>query len=243
MPATISNSKKAKVTQTTLEEAQALRALWESTEHPSQAVFGDVYGIGNQSAVGQFLRGAVPLSLKAAQGFAKGLKCSIADFSPRLASQYEGIAALLDGKYAKTLSPGGLADLPHGQSTFVGSANTVGKGARTLANFASEADSLASAFAALGQSLNKLDDIGRKQVQPLFEALLANPKKATELGQRYIATTGVAFSKEPLPNRPQLSKEEDEFATNVTREMRSGKLKPNNIQRKITTRDTPARSK
>ncbi len=239
----ISHSKKAKVTQTNLEEAQALRALWESTEHPSQAVFGDMYGIGNQSAVGQFLRGAVPLSLKAAQGFAKGLKCSIAEFSPRLASQYEGIAALLDGKYAKTLAPGGIADLYLSQNAIVGSATTSGKGGKSLADFVSEADSLALAFATLGQSLNKLDDIGRKQVQPLFEALLVNPKNAAELGQRYIATTGVAFKKDSTPDRPQLSNEEDEFATNVTRDMRSGKLKPNNIQRKVTPRDTPARSK
>jgi hypothetical protein len=236
----ISNSKKAKVTQTTFEEAQALRALWESTKHPSQAVFGEVYGIGNQSAVGQFLRGAVPLSLKAAQGFAKGLNCSIADFSPRLATQYEGIAALLDGKYAKTLSPGGIADLHQGQKLMVG---TVGKEAQTLENCVSEADLLASAFATLSQSLSKLDNIGRKQVQPLFEALLANPKNAAELGRRYIATTGVAFKKEPIADRPQLSNDEDEFATKVTRDMRSGKLKPNNIQRKVTPRDTSARSK
>lgn len=239
----ISHSKKAKVTHTTLEEAQALRALWESTEHPSQAVFGDVYGIGNQSAVGQFLRGAVPLSLKAAQGFAKGLKCSIADFSPRLATQYEGIAALLDGKYSKNLSPGGIAELHLEQRAIVGSADGAGKGANAVSDFVTEADSLAYAFATLGQSLSKLDDIGRKQVQPLFEALLVNPQKAAELGQRYIATTGVAFKNAPLPDKPQLSKEEDEFATNVTREMRSGKLKPNNIQRKVTSRDTPARSK
>ena len=90
--------KKAKITAVHLEEAAALSNLWVTTKHPSQAIFGQVYGIGNQSAVGQFLRGVVPLSLKAAQGFARGLNCSISDFSPRLANMAGGIAALAQGE-------------------------------------------------------------------------------------------------------------------------------------------------
>jgi hypothetical protein len=91
------NLKKAKITAVHLEEAAALSELWATKEHPSQAVFGQIYGIGNQSAVGQFLRGVIPLSLKAAQGFARGLGCQISDFSPRLANMAGGIAALAQG--------------------------------------------------------------------------------------------------------------------------------------------------
>ncbi len=78
-------SRKAKISAENTEEAAKLRALWESRSHPSQAEFGQTYEVGNQSAVGQFLRGETPLSLNAARGFARGLGCQIADFSPRLA--------------------------------------------------------------------------------------------------------------------------------------------------------------
>lgn len=79
-------SRKATVTDENKAEATKLKALWEQRSHRlSQAEFGELYEIGNQSAVGQFLRGVVPLSLKAAIGFARGLNCSIQDFSPRLA--------------------------------------------------------------------------------------------------------------------------------------------------------------
>ena len=70
------------------EEAKRLKEIWDGADvsvRGTQADFGDAYSIGNQSAVGQFLRGETPLSLKAAKGFARGLSCKIADFSPRLA--------------------------------------------------------------------------------------------------------------------------------------------------------------
>ena len=79
--------RKAKVTDEHREEAMRLAALWETRAHPSQAIFGEQYEIGSQSAVGQFLRGDTPLSLKAAAGFASGLGCKISDFSTRLARQ------------------------------------------------------------------------------------------------------------------------------------------------------------
>ena len=82
-----SKGRKAKVTAENKEEARRLAKLWEEKKHHTQAVFGETYGVGNQSAVGQFLRGEVPLSMKAAAGFAKGLGCEISDFSPRLARQ------------------------------------------------------------------------------------------------------------------------------------------------------------
>lgn len=82
------------MTEETLEEARLLRLLWDERPHPGQAEFGERYEIGNQSAVGQFLRGQTPLSLKAAAGFAAGLSCSIVDFSPRLADQAKSYADL-----------------------------------------------------------------------------------------------------------------------------------------------------
>lgn len=75
-----------------LEEAARLKAIWDKTEAErrqagvgTQGAFGDTFGIGNQAAVGFFLNGKTALSLKAAHGFATGLKCKIEDFSPRLA--------------------------------------------------------------------------------------------------------------------------------------------------------------
>lgn len=61
----------------------------------SQAAFGEKYGIGKQGAVWQCLNASgMPISLKAAQGFAHGLNCSIADFSPRLAELARTISSL-----------------------------------------------------------------------------------------------------------------------------------------------------
>lgn len=80
-------------------EATRLRALWEKSNHGlSQQVFGEKYGIGNQSAVGQFLRGQTPLSMKAAVGFARGLQCNLTDISPRLALEIVEGSRLLTGE-------------------------------------------------------------------------------------------------------------------------------------------------
>ena len=85
--------RKAKLTPENLEEARLLRHIWTSTlDKPNQAVFGERFDVGSQSAVTQFLNGKSALSLKAAQGFARGLQCDIAKFSPRLAGIAQGIA-------------------------------------------------------------------------------------------------------------------------------------------------------
>lgn len=85
--------RRAKVTDETIEESRRLRAIWDATPNkPSQAVFGELHGIGSQAAVTLFLNGRTPLSLKAASGFAKGLNCLVSDFSPRLAAQQDQIA-------------------------------------------------------------------------------------------------------------------------------------------------------
>jgi|GEM_PF-719874 len=70
--------------------------LWKSRPRPTQAEFGEMYEIGNQSAVGHFLHGRTPLSPKAAAGFARGLNCRVADFSPRLADQLGGLGLVLN---------------------------------------------------------------------------------------------------------------------------------------------------
>lgn len=93
-------SRKSKVTAEHEEEARLLKAIWDRTAHDGQAVFGERYEIGNQSAVGQFLRGITPLSLKAAAGFARGLGCAVGDFSPRLAAQAAELTRGLDAEKA-----------------------------------------------------------------------------------------------------------------------------------------------
>ncbi|MGH6627632.1 MAG: S24 family peptidase [Burkholderiaceae bacterium] len=87
--------KGALLTEENRQESAKLKTIYTKTKHGfSQAAFGDTYGIGNQAAVWQCLNASgMPISLKAAQGFAKGLNCEIADFSPRLAALAEGIAA------------------------------------------------------------------------------------------------------------------------------------------------------
>lgn len=84
------NPRKAIVTDEHRQEAAKLKAIWlKKAKHEKleQGAFGEAYEIGGQSAVSNFLRGDSPLSLKAARGFARGLECEIADFSPRLAAE------------------------------------------------------------------------------------------------------------------------------------------------------------
>jgi hypothetical protein len=80
------------------EESRKLKALWaERKDRVSQAEFGQAYDIGSQAAVGHFLNGKAAISLKAARGFAKGLGCDIADFSPRLASEAASLGEVAGG--------------------------------------------------------------------------------------------------------------------------------------------------
>lgn len=88
--------RRGKVTDLHREEARLLRELWSASAENRQArgersqeAFGEAYDIGNQAAVGFFLNGKTALSLKAARGFARGLRCRVVDFSPRLAKLLE----------------------------------------------------------------------------------------------------------------------------------------------------------
>ena len=86
--------KDALLTEENHKESNRLKSLYNSVPHRlSQAAFGATYAIGNQGAVWQCLNAkGMPISLNAAQGFAKGLGVEIADFSPRLAALAQGIA-------------------------------------------------------------------------------------------------------------------------------------------------------
>ncbi|MCG3782746.1 hypothetical protein [Delftia acidovorans] len=86
------------LTEENREESRKLKALWaERKERISQAEFGQTYDIGSQAAVGHFLNGKAAISLKAARGFATGLGCEIADFSPRLAGEASSLGEVAGG--------------------------------------------------------------------------------------------------------------------------------------------------
>ena len=84
-------SKRSHIEPVHIEEAGRLKATYkERVVDMSQAAFGEVFGIGSQGMVWQYLNARSPLGLEAAHRFAAGLSCQIADFSPRLA----GVAGL-----------------------------------------------------------------------------------------------------------------------------------------------------
>lgn len=91
--------KKAKIEPVHIEEAEKLRRIFDGRPHPrlSQAKFGDQYEIGSQGVVWQYLNARIPLNVEQAVRFARGLNCSVADFSPRLAAE---LAELTDGRDA-----------------------------------------------------------------------------------------------------------------------------------------------
>jgi SOS-response transcriptional repressor LexA len=75
---------------TTAQEAAALKELFEQVARGagvSQERFGLDHDIGSQGMVWQYLNGHRPLNLSVALKFAKGLRVSVADFSPRLAHE------------------------------------------------------------------------------------------------------------------------------------------------------------
>lgn len=69
------------------EDAARLKALFKTRTKLSQLEFGQLYEIGTQGAVWQYLNGVTPLNLSAAIKFSRGLGCSVSDFSPRLAAE------------------------------------------------------------------------------------------------------------------------------------------------------------
>lgn len=64
-----------------------LKKLYEerAPEGMSQKEFGELFAIGNQGMVWQYLNGWSPLNVEAAAKFARGLNCTIHDISPQMA--------------------------------------------------------------------------------------------------------------------------------------------------------------
>jgi hypothetical protein len=97
--------RKAKVTDQHRAEAAALKALFDEAQEAAKAKkvrftqggFGEDYGIGDAALVWQYLNARIPLNLRVAVAFAKGLGCEISSFSARLAAE----AAALTGIPAK----------------------------------------------------------------------------------------------------------------------------------------------
>lgn len=70
-------------------DAERLRRLYRDRvpRGMSQAEFGQLFGIGTQGMVSQYLTGHTALNVEAMAKFAKGLGCTIADISPEMARQ------------------------------------------------------------------------------------------------------------------------------------------------------------
>ena len=98
----MTSGKRSKITDLHRAEAAALKALWDSKPHRTQAEFGEAYGLGNQANVGHYLHARSALNPKAASAFASELQCMVADFSPRVAEELKRLspsyrAMLADG--------------------------------------------------------------------------------------------------------------------------------------------------
>lgn len=83
------DSKKPKIEPIHIEEAAKLRTLFEERAAMSQMRFGEENNLGSQGNVWQYLNARSPLNLEAALKFARGLGCSVSDFSPRLAESLQ----------------------------------------------------------------------------------------------------------------------------------------------------------
>ena len=90
--------RKAKIEPIHIEEAAALKRLYETHNTPkrSQSAFAEEFGLGTQGNVWQYLNAKSPLNAQAAAKFAKGLGVFVRDFSPRLADEIEGLAQSSD---------------------------------------------------------------------------------------------------------------------------------------------------
>lgn len=78
------------------EDADRLRHLWDTRSDTklSQADAAAKWGIGTQPVLWQYLKGWIPLNMEVAPKFARGLNCTIADFSPRIAGRIVSAAHL-----------------------------------------------------------------------------------------------------------------------------------------------------
>lgn len=87
--------KRRELTQDERDEADRLRAIWDKRDPKiSQLKFANDYEIGTtQGILWQYLRGRIPLNVDVAIKFARGLKCNVEDFSPRLEAERQRLSA------------------------------------------------------------------------------------------------------------------------------------------------------
>jgi hypothetical protein len=91
---TVTDLKRARITDEHRQEAARLMKLWEAREpRRTQAEFGELFGLGNQANVGHYLHARSALNPRAAAAFARGLGCEIEDFSPRVARELSVLGA------------------------------------------------------------------------------------------------------------------------------------------------------
>lgn len=101
----IMTTKKPKTppTEEQIQDSVRLRKLFEEHAGMSQLEFGQVYGIGNQGMVWQYLNADKPkgsvLNVAAAVKFAEGLHCRVSDFSPTLQKEIDRIAAFASDRH------------------------------------------------------------------------------------------------------------------------------------------------
>lgn len=130
--------KQGTVSAENLDEAKRLKSIYESklTLRKSRGVgtqeaFGQAYDIGGQAAVWQFLNGHAALSKKAAVGFANGLDCRVADFSPRLDAEINNLArGVEDGERVISMAPRPFTDAL--QIPLMGAWASMGHGAQQV---------------------------------------------------------------------------------------------------------------
>ena len=78
------------------EDAARLKAIYEGKKaelHLTQITLAALCGWESQGSVSQYLNGKIPLNVDAAAKLARGLKCSIDDFSPALAQELRAMGS------------------------------------------------------------------------------------------------------------------------------------------------------
>ena len=84
------------------EDAARLRVIWHRMKgdlQETQEAFSERVGLGTQGAFSQFINGVTALNLDAALKIARGLRVSVADFSPTLADRMSFECGVRSGSY------------------------------------------------------------------------------------------------------------------------------------------------
>ena len=164
-------AKRAKITPENLEEARKLKALWDNcASHPTQAVFGETYDLGIQANVGHYLNGRSALNLKAANAFARELKCKVSDFSPRLQAELD--AYQVAPETHQVVAPASMT-----VQEAVVPLQPTDPGARYL-------------VMRLGHLLKSLDATDRKSASAILHDLAINPEDAENMARKLVRLLG-----------------------------------------------------